>query len=111
MSWAYGIGPSLQGIADTHDYCASSRGAQEDSPELPHRDFLFQLHLEMLEHAAADQLEQAEHVARGGAGLDDDIAGVAIVDLGAADLGADEPGLLDQARGAQAGRVLEHARR
>ena len=45
----------------------------------------------------------------GGARLDDNVVGVTVADLGAADFGARQRGLVEQGSGAEAGRVLEDA--
>src|SRR5262249_52918267 len=73
----------------------------------PDGDLRLQLDAEALLNAAADQVEEAEHVAGRGPGVDDDAAGVALADLGAADARLGQAGLLDQGGGVQPARVLE----
>src|SRR5579872_1099066 len=74
----------------------------------PDRHFQLQLDVKTLLHAAAHQVDEAQRVAGGGAGVKDNRIAVALADLGAADAGAGQAGLLDQGRGAEGTRVAKH---
>src|SRR5205085_1111782 len=78
---------------------------------LPQRNLELQLDVKLLEHPAADEVDEPEHVAGGGALLADDEVGVAVADLGGADVHADQAGLFDEGAGAEAARIREDARR
>src|SRR6516225_89648 len=56
----------------------------------PDRESEIEVDAELLLHPAANQLDHLEDIASGGAGLDDHIVRVAVVDLGRADASADQ---------------------
>src|SRR5688572_15577424 len=62
----------------------------------PDRDFQLQLDVKVLPDAAADQVDQPQDVARGRAAGGDNVVGVAVTDLGAADARPLHAGLVDQ---------------
>src|ERR1700722_13520195 len=64
----------------------------------PDGDFLFQRDVEALLYAGAHQVDEAKHVPAAGAGMDDDVIGIAVADLGAADARPSQIGFLDQRR-------------
>src|SRR5262245_18694033 len=68
----------------------------------PDREILFELDVETLRDAGPDQVDEAEHVAAGGVGVDDDVVGAAVVHLGAADAGAGQAGVGDEGGGVEA---------
>src|SRR5581483_6942654 len=85
--------------------------AGQNQVSLPDRDLQLQLDVEPLLYAAADQVDQPEHVAGRRARVGDDEVGVAVAYLGAADARAGQAGLLDQGGGAEAARAAEDAAR
>src|SRR5207245_9995248 len=86
-------------------------GTLVQSSALPHGDAQLQLGAEALPNLAANQLNEAEDVAGAGAGMGDNVAGVPLAHLRAADARLSQAGLVDEDGGALAPRILEHAHR
>ena len=90
-------GPGLQSV-------------QPRFPILPDLDLEFQLVAELLPDSLANPVDELEDIGRPGPRMGDDEVGVAVGDLGPADLCPLEPGLIDQGAGRDVGcGILENA--
>src|SRR5271166_4344605 len=76
----------------------------------PDRDLTLEFHTKAFANARACELDQSKHVAGRGAGMNNDVVGVAVADLGTADASTRESGLIDERRRVQTAGILEHAR-